>query len=216
MDVLLVDDHPFIHETLRAVVQKAMPGATVHAETQLDEALQRARMLGRVDLVLLDLGLPGYSGIEALVRFRKARPRDPVVIVSATEDADSVQSSINAGARGFIPKTSQPDVMVAAVQLVASGGIYVPPQVLRPGIAPTRASSARRKLKSLADAGLTRRQGEVLRLVAKGLSNRQIGRRLAISESTVKQHAHSAFQVLGVASRTEALTALARFGFEIG
>ena len=200
MDVLIVDDHPIIHETLGAVVKRALPGATVRAEKDLAGAIDCARRLNKLELVLLDLGLPGCTGIEALRRFRKALPRARVAVVSATEDPACMRSALEAGAVGYILKTSAPSVMVAAVRLISEGGTYVPPEAM------SGAPDA---------VGLTERQADVLRLLMKGLPNRQIAERLDIAENTVKQHPHAVYKALGVLSRTEAIVAAARRGIKL-
>jgi DNA-binding NarL/FixJ family response regulator len=207
MDVLLIDDHPIIHETLGAVVRSLVPDAQIHSEIDLGGAITKARQLKDLGLVLLDLGLPGFSGVEALVRFRKAFPRARIIIISATEDSDSVRSALDAGAVGYMPKTSTAKVMSDAIRLVLDGGFYVPPQAMGT-VLPTK------KPPSLADLGITERQADVLRLVAKGLPNIEIGRKLNISENTVKQHAHAAYRALGVSSRTEAMVVLAKMGLK--
>lgn len=203
MDFLLVDDHPMIHETLAAVVRSLVPDARIHSENDLAGALSRGRELPQLELVLLDLGLPGCSGIDALLRLRKALPRARIVIISASEDAESVRGALDAGAVGYVPKTSQPRVLTQALRLILDGGIYVPPQ---------GAAEGPRKTASMTDLGLTGRQADVLKLVAKGLANGEIARKLNISENTVKQHAHAAYRLLGVSSRTEAMVVLARLG----
>jgi DNA-binding NarL/FixJ family response regulator len=202
MDFLLVDDHPMIHETLSAVVRSVVPQARIHTEHDLAGALSRAHALPDLQLVLLDLGLPGCSGIDALVRMRKALPRARIAVVSASDDEESVRSALDAGAVGYVPKTSAPKVVAEALRLMLEGNTYVPPGT----------GGAPRKSASMADLGLTGRQADVLRLVAKGLPNAEIARRLSISENTVKQHAHSAYRMLGVSSRTEAMVVLARLG----
>ena len=213
MDVLVVDDHSFIHETLGAVARAALPGAEVHAETSLSGALARAsRLRESLALVLLDLGLPGCSGIEALTRFREALPGLRVVVISATEDAASVEAAIQAGAAGYIPKTTVPPLMVAALKLVVSGGTYLPPQLMQEG---QRTASAK-KPATIAELGLTERQTDVLRLLLKGLAYREIARQLKIAENTVKHHSQAVYRTLGVTSRTEALIALARMGIKLG
>ena len=203
MDFLLVDDHPLIHETLSAVVRSLVPDARIHTENDLAGALSRARELHELELVLLDLGLPGCAGIDALLRVRKALPGARIVVISANEDAESVRGALDAGAVGYVPKTSPPRVLTEALRLILGGGTYVPPQ---------GAGAVPRRIASLADLGLTARQADVLKLVAKGLANGEIARRLGISENTVKQHAHAAYRLLGVSSRTEALVLLARLG----
>lgn len=205
MDVLLVDDHPILHETLRAVVASVAPQAQFHGETDLGGGVSRARQLKDLQLVLLDLMLPGCSGIDALVHFRKVLPRTRVVVISATEDSASVRAALDAGAVGYLPKTSNPKVIAEALRAVLEGGTYVPPQAL--GAVPQDKTP-----RSLADLGITERQADVLRLVAKGLSNSEIARQLSIAENTVKQHAHAAYRALGVSSRTEAMVALAKMG----
>jgi len=205
MDVLLIDDHPILHETLGAVVRSVAPQAHFHGERDLGGGIARARQLENLELVLLDLGLPGCTGIEALVRFLKIMPRMRVVVISATEDSDSVRAALEAGAVGYLPKTSDPKVLADAVRLVLDGGFYVPPQAM--GAVPQV-----KKAHTLADLGITERQADVLRLVTKGFSNIEIARQLNIAENTVKQHAHAAYRVLGVSSRTEAIVALAKMG----
>lgn len=205
MEVLLIDDHPIIHETLGAVVRSLAPEAQVHSETDLGGAVARARSLKNLELVMLDLGLPGCTGIEALVRFLKVIPRSKVIVISATEDSASVRAALDAGAVGYLPKTSTPKVMADALRLVLDGGFYVPPQAMG-AVPPVR------RLPNFADLGVTERQADVLKLVAKGLSNSEIAHALGISENTVKQHAHAAYRALGVSSRTEAMVVLAKMG----
>jgi len=205
MDVLLVDDHPILHETLRAVVASVAPEAQFHGETSLGGGVSRARQLKDLQLVLLDLLLPGCTGIEALIQFLKVLPRARVVVISATEDSDSVRAALDAGAVGYLPKTSSPKIIAEALRTVLEGGSYVPPQAM--GAVPHVKAPF-----TLADLGITERQADVLKLVTKGLPNSEIARQLNIAENTVKQHAHAAYRALGVSSRTEAMVALAKMG----
>lgn len=205
MDVLLVDDHPIIHEVMREVVRRAIPGANFHAEAGLPAGIEHGRTLPDLRIALIDLGLPGYAGIEALSGFRKVFPRVATVVISANDDRDCVRKAIAAGAAGYIPKTSRPDVTVAALQLVVSGGIYLPPE----GTARSAVARAGHYATS-SNANLTGRQSEVTRLLAKGMSYREIGLRLRIAEATVKQHAHAAYRTLGVSSRVQAVITLSR------
>jgi DNA-binding NarL/FixJ family response regulator len=207
MDVLLIDDHPILHETMRVVVAAVAPQAQFHGETDLGGGISAARQLKDLQLVLLDLMLPGCSGIDALVQFLKVLPRSRVVVVSATEDSQSVRAALDAGAVGYLPKTSPPKTIAEALRAVLEGGTYVPPQAL--GAVPHI-----RTPRTLADLGITERQADVLKLVAKGLSNSDIARALNIAENTVKQHAHAAYRALGVSSRTEAMVALVRMGIK--
>lgn len=207
MDVLLIDDHPILHETMRVVVASVAPQAQFHGETDLGGGISAARQLKDLQLVLLDLMLPGCSGIDALVQFLKVLPRARVMVISATEDSDSVRAALDAGAVGYLPKTSPPRTIAEALRTVLEGGSYAPPQAL--GAVPHI-----RTPRTLADLGITERQADVLRLVTRGLSNNEIARQLSIAENTVKQHAHAAYRALGVSSRTEAIVALARMGIK--
>jgi DNA-binding NarL/FixJ family response regulator len=126
MDVLLVDDHPIIHETLRAIVRSVRPAAEFHSQFDLAGGLSQASRLNDLELVLLDLGLPGCSGVDALVRLRKALPDTRVVVISANEDSDRVRAALDAGAVGYLPKTMLPKVMADALRTILDGGVYTP------------------------------------------------------------------------------------------
>lgn len=196
------------------MARSVVPEAQIHAETSLAEALERARELrADLELVLLDLGLPGCTGIEALTRFRVAAPTVRIVVVSANEDPATVEAAIQAGAAGYIPKTTTPQQMAAALRLILSGGVYLPMQVMettQPGTV-----QRTRKAPTMDELGLTGRQADVMRLLLKGLAYRDIARQLKIAESTVKQHCHALYRTLGVNSRTEAFIALARKGIKL-
>jgi DNA-binding NarL/FixJ family response regulator len=128
MEILIVDDEPLIQEILAAVVRKAFGEVDVVEAYDLDTAFRRLAHHGAPDLALLDLGLPGQRGLESLQRFRWKFPQVPVVVVSVVEDAKSIRLALNAGARGYLPKTITADMMVEALKHVADGGTYVPPQ----------------------------------------------------------------------------------------
>ena len=128
MEILIVDDDSLIHEILAAVVKRAFGDVTVVEARDLDSAFQRLAHHAAPDLALLDLGLPGQRGLESLKRFRWKFPHVPVVVVSANEDPKSIRLALGTGARGYIPKTSTSFVMVKALEEVAAGGTYVPPQ----------------------------------------------------------------------------------------
>jgi DNA-binding NarL/FixJ family response regulator len=204
MRALVVDDHPLVHEILPAVLRKALGDVAVASETTLEGGLARAGGSVRPDLVLLDLGLPGCEGIDALLRFRREFPKLPIVVLSGTCDRGSILGALDGGAVGFIPKTSKPEVMVAALKVIAAGGTYVPPEALETPGAQGGAPN------------LTGRQRDVLRLILKGYNNERIAAELAIAPNTVKQHAHAVFAALGVSSRAEAMVAAARRGLTLG
>jgi DNA-binding NarL/FixJ family response regulator len=209
MRALVIDDHPLIQEIMPAVLRKALGEVAVATEATLEAGLSRAAGAVQPDLVLLDLGLPGCEGLAALERFRMRFPQLPVVVISGTCDRASILGALEAGANGFIPKTSKPDVMIAALKVVAAGGTYVPPEALEDGAVkgPRRRGGA---------VDLTDRQTDVLRLILKGYNNERIACELAIAPNTVKQHAHAVFTALGVSSRAEAMIVAARLGLPVG
>lgn len=197
MKILLVDDHPMIREVLGAVARDVFPeAAVVHAGT-LAEALE----VVDADLVLLDLGLPGCSSLEALAACREAFPRARIVVVSATEERASIVRALELGAAGYVPKTHAPPLIAAALRLVAEGGTYVPPQALAK--------------EDAAPQALTERQLEVLRLIVRGLPNKEIAQRLRIASDTVKQHAKAVYAALGIGGRGQAARAAERRGIKL-
>ena len=126
MDVLLVDDHPIIHETMRAIVRSVRSDASFHGQFDLAGGLSQASRLAELELVLLDLALPGYSGMEAFFAFRTAHPQARVAVISATEDSYKVQAALQAGAAGYLPKTLLPKAIADAIRVILDGGVYTP------------------------------------------------------------------------------------------
>lgn len=210
MRALVIDDHPLIREIVPAVLAKALGEVVVTAEATLEAGIARASAEAP-DLVLLDLGLPGCEGLEALARFRSRFPDVRLVVLSGVCDRDSILAALEAGAAGYIPKTSKPEVMIAALKVVAAGGTYVPREALEE---PDEKAVPRRRRTVAHD--LTERQKDVLRLILKGYNNDRIAAELAIAPNTVKQHAHAIFGALGVSTRAEALVAAARHGLSLG
>lgn len=196
MDALIVDDHPFMHELLAGVVRKAFGDIECHHANTLESAFSRAAGCKKLEIVMLDLGLPGCAGLDAFNSFSDRHPDPKIVICSALDATPVIHNALKLGASGFIPKTTPPAVMLAALQLVAAGGRYIPPEALEE--------------KSSAAQDLTPRQLEVLVLMAQGLSNRSIAAALAISEVTVKQHATDIYHSLRVSGREQAVAAARR------
>ena len=210
MRALVIDDHPLIHEIMPAMLRKALGDVTVATQSTLEAGLAHAAGSVPPDLVLLDLGLPGCEGIDAITRFRMEFPQLPVVVLSANSDRDSILGVLDSGANGFIPKTSKPEVIIAALRLVAAGGVYVPPEAIED-------LAVRMPLRAPRESmDLTERQRDVLRLILKGYNNERIASELAIAPNTVKQHAHAIFVQLGVSSRAEAVVAAAHMGLRLG
>jgi DNA-binding NarL/FixJ family response regulator len=212
MKVLVVDDHPLIREALRYVL-RALDARTELLEAQnASEALEAARAHADIDLILLDLGLPGSDGFEVLRTLRSEHAGTPVVVVSAADDHASVMRALDDGAMGFIPKAAKNDVLLGALRLVLAGGVYLPPQMLREPTAAYAVAVPAGKDVSYRDIGLTARQADVLALLVQGKPNKLICRALNLAEGTVKIHITAILRALKVANRTQAVIAVSRLG----
>ena len=212
MKALIVDDHPLIQQAVSNVLRGLDPAAEIAVAGDCDSALEIAAAgAPEPDIVLLDLNLPGLSGIPALKRWRVRFPAMPVVILSALDDRQTVRAAIIAGAAGYIPKSSSNEIMRQAVSLVLAGGKYLPPEIVAP-TEDSRSAVSRRTLPASARPDLTERQRDVLRLIAKGASNKHICRELGLAERTVKAHVSAVLRLLNVASRTQAAIEAVRLG----
>jgi len=194
------------------LVEQLDGDVTVFEASDCAAGLEAARAHSDLDLVLLDLNLPGLSGIPALERFRVEHPAAPVVIISMFRERETVNEAIRRGAMGFIPKSSSCDTIVNALRLVLSGSVYVPPEATgedRPDSAPSLVHA-----RTAVELGLTARQGQVLALLMKGRSNKQMCRELGLAERTVKAHMSAVLNTLRVSSRTQAVIAAGALGLD--
>ena len=177
--------------------------------------LEIARSHPDLDLVLLDLNLPGLRGIPALERFRREHPTAPVVVVSMFRDRNTVTEVIRRGAMGFIPKSTDRETIVNALRLVLGGSVYIPPEAaLEQPPADPLLPGALGRAASAVELGLTPRQGQVLALVMKGRANKEICRELGLAERTVKAHLTAVLNALKVTNRTQAVIAANRLGLD--
>ncbi len=218
MKILVVDDHPLICEALRQVLQALDRELELLDASTCAEALDLTRRNQDISLILLDLALPGVDGFEALRQLRDGFPGIPVVVLSASEQPETVLRAIDGGAMGFIPKTSSSQLLISALRLVLSGGIYLPPEVLgkHQAIAPaTQLPGSPAQLRSPREIGLTERQSQVLALVVQGKPNKLISRDLDLAEGTVKIHVTAILKALGVTNRTQAVIAVSKLGMKL-
>ncbi|GAA3835862.1 response regulator transcription factor [Sphaerisporangium flaviroseum] len=199
--VLIVDDHPVVREGLRGMLE-ADPGIAVAGEAGSgDEAVARARELGP-DVILMDLRMPGGDGVGAIARILADRPASRVVVLTTYETDQDIVRAVEAGAAGYLLKDTSRADLVAAVFAAARGETVLSPSV---------ATKLVTRMRAPAVESLSKRETEVLALVARGLTNAEVGRELFISETTVKTHLLRIFGKLGVSDRTAAVTtALAR------
>lgn len=219
MKILVVDDHPLIREAMQHVLADLDSEVILAEACDMDTAFSALAVHTDVDLVLLDLGLPGAVGMSGLVSLRQTFPDLPVVVLSASDDTVTVLAALDQGAMGFIPKCSSNTLIVHALRLVMSGGIYVPPQAVAaamPAAAPAAAAHAHNtaKVTRPEQLGLTSRQAQVLALMVQGKPNKAICRELDLAEGTVKIHVTAILKALGVINRTQAVIAASRMGLK--
>lgn len=203
--LVVADDHPLFRDALRQAI------ATVVATARIDEAgsfEELTALLDRepdVDLILLDLSMPGISGFSGLIYLRAQFPAIPVVIVSASDDAGTIRRSMDFGASGFIPKRFGVETLREAIGKVMNGDIWVPADVDLSVAGDPDMTRLRDRLVTL-----TPQQVRVLMMLSEGLLNKQIAYELGVSEATIKAHVSAILQKLGVESRTQAVIAAAK------
>lgn len=205
--ILVCDDHALFRAGLLHVLGELDSGVRLLEAGSGAETLATAREHPDLDLVLLDLDLGDASGLDLLAELRRHDPALPVVMVSASDDPASMRAAIDGGAAGFVPKSSRGGVLLGVLRLVLGGGVYIPPEMLRAPVRAAEASGPPRRRRRRAGS-LTGRQEEVLELLARGLTNREICGVLGIAEGTVKAHLAAIFEALDVTNRTEAAFAL--------
>jgi DNA-binding NarL/FixJ family response regulator len=213
MKILIIDDHPLMRDALARVLADLDPAAVVREVAEPRTAFERIESEPDLDLVLLDLALPGTHGLAVLNALREKHPAISVVVVSASADRETVRRALDSGAMGYIPKSSSNEVLKSALQLVISGGIYIPPEFLGRGEAPAIAPQP--GVRSPADIGLTERQAQILALLVQGEPNKVICRELDLAESTVKNQVTTILKALNVTNRTQAVLAVDKLGLAL-
>jgi len=202
---VIADDHPLFRGALREAVSGLFGDADIAEAGSFDDASALLDKGGDVDLVLLDLSMPGVRGFSGLMYLRAQYPSVPVVVVSANDDPAVIRRCMEFGASGFIPKTVAAEAMRSAVAAVLAGGVWTPPDVDFATAADATTAELVQRL-----ATLTPQQVRVLMMLSEGLLNKQIAYELSVSEATVKAHVSAILQKLGVESRTQAVIAAAK------
>ncbi|MEQ8395083.1 response regulator transcription factor [Thalassobaculum sp.] len=191
MRILLIDDHVLVSESLALSLKATGTALETITVDRVDRAIDVLKAGSAFDFMIMDWRMPGLSGAEAIADLRDAAPGIPVVVCSGDEDPAIASAAVSAGARGFLPKTMPVQQLAAAIQLIAKGAVYIPPELsLRAAARP--------------DTTLTERELEVVRGLIQGKSNKELGRELDLAEVTVKLHVRRAMKKLEVVNRTQA------------
>jgi DNA-binding NarL/FixJ family response regulator len=200
---LIVEDHPLYRDALTLLLQQIFGASGVSAASSAEEGLKLAQAAGKLELILLDPGLPGMNGSEAIATFRRLYPAVAVIAVSASEDRRDAAAALRAGAVAFVSKAASTEVLADVIRRVRAGKLTEPEWITATG-AGALAEDTRQTL--------TPRQQEILVLLCQGYPNKEIGLRLGLAEVTVKMHVSSVFRLLRVANRTQAVLEARRLG----
>lgn len=214
MRILLADDHQLFVDGIRHILMRLEPKAEITESTRGEQAIEILESGQEFDLVLIDLCMPGMDGMSILRGMRERGIWWPLVIISAEEDAHAIKSALDAGALGFIPKAHSSQQMISALRTILEGDIYIPEEVQkRISSLDTRRPPPDAGINDpLKTSGITKRQYDVLLLLEKGYSNKQIATTLFLTEHTVKAHVSALFSVLNASNRTECVRKAERQG----
>jgi DNA-binding NarL/FixJ family response regulator len=203
--LVIVDDHPLFRGALREAVSGLLEKADIAEAGSFEDITKLLERGAEIDLILLDLSMPGVRGFSGLMYLRAQYPSVPIIVVSASDDPAVIRRCMDFGASGFIPKTLGIETMRGAIERVFEGGIWTPPDI------DLGARSDAQGAELLARfASLTPQQVRVLMMLSEGLLNKQIAYELGVSEATVKAHVSAILQKLGVDSRTQAVIAASK------
>ncbi len=205
MTFIVADDHPLFRGAIRAALSSSSPDARILEAGDFESATRLVLDNPEADLVILDLNMPGSSGLSGLITLRATQPSMPVVVISATDDGMTIRRALDLGASGYVSKSSGLDEIRDAIRVVMAGGISTPKNMsLTPESDPEIADLISRI------QSLTPQQKRVLGMLAQGLLNKQIAYALSVSEATIKAHVSAILQKLDVDSRTQAVIRLSK------
>ena len=205
--ILIADDHPLFRGALRQALDSLLPSVNVLEASGSDELSQTLNQTSDVDLILLDLNMPGVEGFSGLLYLRAQYPEIPVIIISGMDEPAVIRRSVEFGASGFIPKSLDVDIMGTAISAVLNGDTWIPADVDLNAAEDAETADLARRM-----ATLTPQQIRVLKMLSEGLLNKQIAYELSVSEATVKAHVSAILDKLNVDSRTQAVIVAAKIG----
>ncbi|MBA2778307.1 response regulator [Billgrantia kenyensis] len=210
--ILIADDHPLFREAIARVVGDGFPGSELLETADLDATLAMTADEEDLDLILLDLNMPGMSGLTGLLQLRNEAPTIPVAIISAEEDKNVMLQAVSCGAVGFLTKSSPKEQLIKAIAQILEGNIYLPSEIMRASAGrpqePNERSISAEQLETL-----TRKQIQVLERMTRGESNKMIAYNLNIAETTVKAHVSAILRKLGVSNRVQAILSASDIDF---
>jgi DNA-binding NarL/FixJ family response regulator len=204
---IIVDDHPLFRGALSQALGDAFANAEVLEAGSLDELTDQLAGTGEIDLILLDLAMPGVHGVSGLLYLRAQHPEIPVAVVSASDDPGTIRQCLDCGASGFIPKSQPVEGIRDAIRKILQGEVWLPADVDRDTVSMSETAELVSRMSTL-----TPQQVRVLMMLGEGLLNKQIAFKLGVSEATIKAHVSAILQKLGVDSRTQAVIAISKIG----
>jgi two-component system nitrate/nitrite response regulator NarL len=203
---IIIEDHPLYRDALIHLMQTIVGKSETVAVSSAEEGLRIAERLPNLALILLDLGLPGLNGIEAIIAFHRKLPLVPIIVVSASENRQEAAAALHAGAIAFVSKAVSAEVMTDAIQRLLAGALIEPEWIT---------SNNKSKMRDELWPKLTERQHETLVLLSRGYSNKEIALHLGLAEITIKVHVSALFKALNVVNRTQAVLTARRLGIGI-
>jgi DNA-binding NarL/FixJ family response regulator len=203
--ILVADDHQLFLDGIRHILKQLDLHVDIVESTRASQAIEILDSGQEFDLILVDLNMPGLDGMTVLQFMHNRQVWSPLVVISAEEDPQTIKSALNAGALGFIPKAHSSRQMLTALQEILEGNIYIPPEILHSieNLQQRETAQVDANHNRLMQFGITRRHNEVLQLLAKGYTNKQIAVDLYLTEHTVKAHVSALFTALDARNRTE-------------
>ncbi|MCJ8323272.1 MAG: response regulator transcription factor [Rhizobiales bacterium] len=204
-NIVIADDHPLCRGALNQTVRKLYPDANISEAENLEDLVAQIGKNSNIDLILLDLAMPGVRGFSGLLYLRSQHPNIPISICSASEDSTTIRRALDFGASGFIPKSASMDIMTSAIHAIMMGEVWIPEDIDLNIV-------DKEELMIKRMSTLTPQQMRVLMMVSEGLLNKQIAFALNVSEATIKAHVSAILQKLNVESRTQAVIVANRLG----
>lgn len=210
--ILIADDHPLFREAMARVIEDGFPGSTLLEAADLESAMKMVAANEDIDLLVLDLNMPGMQGLNGLVQLRNQFPTVPAVIISAEEDKNVILQAVTCGAVGFITKSSPRKQMIGALEQILAGSVYLPSDIIRANTSSDSHRSDSHRLPEVLES-LTRKQLQVFERMTHGESNKVIAYEMNIAESTVKAHVSAILRKLGASNRVQAILAASDVDF---